>query len=220
MSQVFPFLALPYDVRRGIYMFALGYPDLDPIFTRMGAQCSAVEDEHERTRLPACALPTPHVPASLKTTPGIMLCNRQTAMEAREVMQSKTFTLKRPPPQTHTLARPMDITEFISEDTLKGVRRVHFIMDLAGPRGWLKTMETLLDVWSVDTHLQRIDITLVQPDHLPLGQFWETGFGRYAVRMLSMVRIWLQQSISNTYLSGEGRIDINLGSKLCQGSWH
>ncbi|MBE3045474.1 hypothetical protein IMZ48_23595, partial [Candidatus Bathyarchaeota archaeon] len=182
--------------RRDIYTFALDYPDRDPIFARIKAQSDADEDEHEKAWLPQCVLPTPHVPAQLKTTPGIMLCNRQTASEAREAMQSKTFTLKRPPPSTKTLGRPMDITQFISEETLKGIRRVDFVMELGSPRPWLKTMETLLDVWSIETHLERIDITLEQPDYLPPGQFWETEFARDPIRMLSMVRIYPEHPLA------------------------
>ena len=126
-----------------------------------------------------------------------MLCSRQTASEAREAMLSKTFTLRQPPPSSHTLARPIDITEFISEDTLKGIRRVAFIMKLGSPRDWLKTMEMLLDVWSVENHLERIDITLEQLQYLPPGQVWERGD---AVRMLSMVRMNLEHSLSDTLL--------------------
>lgn len=197
MCQIFPFLKLPYHVRHDIYTLALDYPDLNPIFTQIKTQNSADEDDHESTRLPKCVLPTPHVPSRLKTTPGIMLCNRQTAWEAQEAMHSKTFTLKRPPPHTTTLGRPMDITEFISEETLKGIRRVDFVMNLYGnPRAWLKTMETLLDVWSVKTHLRRIDITLEQPCQLPPGQFWHDDFAGYAVRTLSMVRICIRYTLS------------------------
>lgn len=192
MCQTFPLLELPYHVRHDIFTFALDYPDLNPIFARIETQRTADEDAHESTKLPKCVMPTPHIPARLKTTPGILLCSRQTAWEAQQAMRSKTFTLRRPPPYTQTLGRPMDITEFISEDTLKGVRRVHFVMNLeADPRGWLKTMETLLDVWSVETHLRKIDIMLEQPHDLPDGQFWHGYSAGYAVRMLSMVRICL-----------------------------
>lgn len=196
MHQVFPFLELPYHVRHKIYTLALDYPDLDPVFTLIDTQNSAAEDEHFSTKLPKCVLPAPHVPERLRTTPGIMLCNRQTAREAQEAMRSKTFTLKRPPPSPATLARPMDITEFISEDTLKGIRQVNFIMNLyGGPSDWLKTMETLLDVWSIESHLRRIHVTLEQPHQLPLGQFWHPNYGHSALRTLSMVRISLRHRL-------------------------
>lgn len=197
MRQIFPFLELPYHVRHDIYIFALDYPDLDPVFARIETQTSADEDKHEKAKLPQCILPTPHVPAQLKTTPGIMLCSRQIAWEAQEAMRFKTFTLKRPPPYTQTLGRPMDITEFINEDTLKGIRRVDFIITLYRdcPRAWRRTIETLLDVWSVETHLRRIGITLHQPHPLLPERFF---YDRDAVRMLSMVRICLQYTHPDT----------------------
>ncbi|KAI0137479.1 hypothetical protein BJ170DRAFT_605997 [Xylariales sp. AK1849] len=193
--KVFSFLELPYHVRHEIYTFVLDYPDLDPVFARIESQSSEDDEEHEKTRLPKCVLPTPHVPARLKTTPGILLCNRQTAWEAREAMYFKTFTLKRPPPYTKTLGKPMDITEFISEDTLKGVRRVELVMNLYGnPRAWAKTVETLLDVWSIENHLRKIDITLEQPKEMPPGHFWIERFARYAIQPLSMIQSFAKEA--------------------------
>ena len=72
-----------------------------------------------------------------------------------------------------------------------------FIMKLGSPRAWLKTMEMLLDVWSVENHLERISITLEQSRYLPPGQLWERGD---AVRMLSMVCVDLDHSLSDTLL--------------------
>lgn len=188
--QTFPFLKLPYHLRHDIYTLALDYPDLNPVFARIECETEEDEEEHEKTKLPKCVLPTPHVPEGLKTTPGIMLCCKQTAWEAREAMNFKTFTLRRPPTYTTTLGRPMDITEFISEDTLKGMRRVNFVMNLYKySTPWLKTVETLLDVWSIETHLRRIEITIKQPSQLRPGQFWHQSRTKHAIRTLSMVSV-------------------------------
>ena len=70
MSQTFPFLSLPYDVRRDVYTFALDYPDLDAVFARIKARNAAEENKHHKTKLPVCVLPKPHVPEQLKVTPG------------------------------------------------------------------------------------------------------------------------------------------------------
>lgn len=187
--HVSPFLLLPYHIRREIYLFVLEYPDLRPIFARMEYQFARGEATHDRTRLPKCILPTPHVPARLKVTPGIFLCNRQIASEAREAMKFKVFTLRRPPPYTMTLGRPMDITEFISQDTLKNMRRVELVMNLFDDaRGWGKTVEILLDVWSSSNHLKKIEISLEQPEELSPGTMWHERSSRYVIKMLSMVR--------------------------------
>lgn len=92
----------------------------------------------------------------------------------------------------------MDITEFISEDTLKGIRRVHFIIDFDCPSSWFRTMEVLLDVWSVETHLRRIEITVKQPHQMPPDQFWNQDSAYDAFRALSLVCIWCQYTLSPT----------------------
>lgn len=187
--KIFPFLQLPYHIRHCIYTLTLDYPDLRPVFARVETDMAKTEEEYTHTELPLCVMPVFRVPALLKTTPGIMLCNRQTAWESLETMRFKTFTLQRPPPSTAPLGRVMDITEFINEETLRDVRRMEFIMNLySNPRAWLKTIETLLDVWSVENHLKSIRVTLEQPNELPPGQFWDRAFSRSAVRALSMVR--------------------------------
>ncbi|UKZ66939.1 uncharacterized protein TrAtP1_008104 [Trichoderma atroviride] len=192
--HISPFLLLPYHIRHEIYLFALEYPDLRPIFARMEYQFAQGEATHDTTRLPKCILPTPHVPAQLKVTPGIFLCNRQIASEAREAMKFKVFTLQRPPPYTMTLGRPMDITEFISQDTLKNMRRVELVMNLFDDaRGWGKTVEILLDVWSSANHLKRIDVSLEQPEELPPGTMWHERSSRYVTKLLSMIQSFARE---------------------------
>ncbi|KAK1248188.1 hypothetical protein MKX08_006408 [Trichoderma sp. CBMAI-0020] len=160
-----PFLLLPYHIRHEIYLFALEYPDLRPVFARMEYQFARGEATHDKSRLPKCILPTPHVPARLKVTPGIFLCNRQIASEAREAIKFKVFTLQRPPPYTMTLGRPMNITEFISQDTLKNMRRVGL----------------------------RIDIGLEQPEELPPGEMWHERSSRCVIKMLSMIQSFAKE---------------------------
>ncbi|KAL6898783.1 hypothetical protein GGI43DRAFT_68425 [Trichoderma evansii] len=191
---VSPFLLLPYHIRHEIYMFVLDYPDLRPIIARMEYECVRGEGEHDKTKLPKCILPTPHVPARFKVTPGIFLCNRQITSEAREAMKFKVFTLRRPPPYTMTLGRPMDITEFISQDTLKNMRRVELVMNLFDDaRGWNKTVEILLDVWSSANHLKKIDISLEQPEELPPGTLWHERSSRHVIKMLSMIQSFAKE---------------------------
>lgn len=83
----------------------------------------------------------------------------------------------------------MDITEFISQDTLKNMRRVELVMNLFDDaRGWGKTVEILLDVWSSSNHLKKIEISLEQPEELSPGTMWYERSSRYVIKMLSMVR--------------------------------
>lgn len=218
---VSPFLLLPYHIRHEIYMFVLEYPDLRPIFVRMEYECARGEGAHDRKRLPKCILPTPHVPARLKVTPGIFLCNRQIALEAREAMKFKTFTLRRPPPYTTTLGRPMDITEFISQDTLKNMRRVELVMNLFDDaRGWNKTVEILLDVWSSANHLKRIDISLEQPEELSPGKLWHERSSKYVIKMLSMVRTHFLGFTSFELYENTAVLTMPSDPELCKRRWY
>lgn len=189
------FLALPYEIRLEIYTLALDYPDLKPVFEKFESQyIKEQQEQHEETKLPICALPTPHVPLQLKTTPGILLCNRQIYWEARQVMHNKTLTLRRSPPHTVTLGGPMDITEFISEDTLHQVRRLELFMKLCdGPHGdisgWCKMMEVLLDVWSAETHLEEISVNLYEPGVSRCQQIRASGTSNRGLRLLTTVRV-------------------------------
>ncbi|KAH6645471.1 hypothetical protein BKA67DRAFT_664545 [Truncatella angustata] len=214
--QFFDFLALPYHIRHDIYTLVLEYPDLDSVFARVASQCAEDELKHEETRLPKCVMPSPHVAPQLKTTPGILLCNRQVAWEAREAMHFKTFTLRRPPPHTTALGKPMDITEFVSEGTLKKMRRVEFVMNLwFDPRGWSKTIEVLLDVWSVENHLRKINITLEQPTQLPAGQFWNLQYPGQPVKILSMIKSFAE--VAGICLTGTPLSTLNV--KKANADW-
>lgn len=83
----------------------------------------------------------------------------------------------------------MDITEFISQDTLKNMRRVELVMNLFDDaRGWGKTVEILLDVWSSANYLKKMEIRLEQPEELPPGTMWHERCSGYVIKVLSMVR--------------------------------
>ncbi|KAM0456870.1 hypothetical protein ACHAPV_007161 [Trichoderma viride] len=93
-----------------------------------------------------------------------------------------------------TLGRPMDITEFISQDTLKNMRRVELVMNLFDDaRGWGKTVEILLDVWSSSNHLKKIEISLEQPEELSPGTMWHERSSRYVIKMLSMIQSFARE---------------------------
>jgi hypothetical protein len=121
----FEFLALPDLVRREIYTLVLDYPDLGPVFRRMEAVFPDVlwpADVDYGIDAPMATVKAPHVPATVETTPGILLCSRQITVEALEALKFKTLTLRKTPPVAIPLGRPMDITEFISEGVLRKAR--------------------------------------------------------------------------------------------------
>ncbi|KAK9423964.1 hypothetical protein SUNI508_13898 [Seiridium unicorne] len=199
-GHIFPFLELPYHIRHDIYLLTVDYPDLSPVFAYVESQQAEIERQHYASKLPLSVLPKPQVPARFMTTPGLLLANRQIAWEAQEAMCFKTFKLRQPPPRTDTLARSMDITDFISEGTLQTIRRVELVMDLTSQGDWSKTVELLLDVWAVRNHLRSIDVTLKQPASTQEGEFWHGGSSRRVVRMLSMLQSFATEA--GTQLTG------------------
>ncbi len=153
------FLSLPYRLRHEIYTYAIDWPDLRVPFTRLARECQRVEANWESRREPKCTIPSPRVAA--RTTPTLLLLNRQITAEALPVLRAKTLVLETLPPYTPFLGRPMDITDFIGEATLQRVRRVLLKMDLVmDARGWAKTVETLLDVWCVKNSLVEVVVNV------------------------------------------------------------
>jgi hypothetical protein len=128
------------------------------------------------------------------STPSLLLLNRQITAEACEIIYQKPFVMASTPPYIPQLAKPMDITEFISESTLQNLRFVVLNMDLnhnpnlmsGGAKRWLKTVEMLLDIWYVKNNLKRVEV-----------QATYTAPSRDVTRLLSMVglpeSIWKKQ---------------------------
>lgn len=158
-SSIFPFLSLPYEVRREIYFWALDWPDLRPSFARLSRECEEAREKMSASPDPKCTFPILH--AGRLTTPTVLLLNRQITWEALPILRAKPFVLHDSPPTTPCTGRAMDITEFIGEETLQRVRRVVLKMDLIGSEPWLRTIDTLLDVWCAQNSLEEILVDIV-----------------------------------------------------------
>jgi hypothetical protein len=99
------------------------------------------------------------------TTPSLLLVSRQVSSETLAILYKKPLVLSQTPPCLPQLAKPNDIADFTSETTLQLVRKVVFEMDLYYThdrqdiyRAWLKTVETLLDVWCVRNNLEGVEV--------------------------------------------------------------
>jgi len=186
-SHILPFLSLPYEVRREIYHWALDWPDVRPSFARLSRECKNARKEMEASPDPKCTFPILHV--GRLTTPTMLLLNRQITYEALLVLQTKPLILHEAPPFTPCTGRPMDITEFIGEETLQRVRRVVLKMDLEiGAASWGRTIDTLLDVWCVKNNLEEIlvDITAAYLERRRI--IGEELSRQYAALLISKVR--------------------------------
>jgi hypothetical protein len=189
-----PFLTLPSELRNEIYDYALAWPDLSKPFAKIRSEESSDNRGISNTP-PLCLIPIPFVEDM--TTPPTLLVNRQVTSEALAVLRKKPLVLTQTPPYLPQLAKPMDITEFISETTLQGLTRVVLDMDLsysAGrpdqARAWLKTVETLLDVWCVRNSLERLEIRgHYVPPRRDIGwwTFGEASHHRHVMSLLCRV---------------------------------
>lgn len=161
-SSESPFLALPLELRNKIYDYTLGWPDLSESFKKVPFEEGSYENGISKSP-PLCVIPIPFLEEM--TTPSALLVSRQVASEALAVLHKKPLVLSNTPPYLPQLARPIDITEFISETTLQQVPQVVLQMDLSyspgrpdGARAWLKTVEILLDVWCIQNSLERLEV--------------------------------------------------------------
>lgn len=160
-KSVFRFLELPYEIRHDIYRIALRYPDLTPVFNHYEQILHEFEAPFERPAetlyTPLCCVPVRQSPPM--RTPSLLLVNRQITAEALPVLRDTVFALTRLPPRQMTLARPMDITDFIGEGTLRTIRYMELTLDLYGDsKGCRWMVELLLDVWTTGHSLRKLTV--------------------------------------------------------------
>ncbi|KAH9991092.1 hypothetical protein F4779DRAFT_609760 [Xylariaceae sp. FL0662B] len=187
--QTFPFLLLPYHIRDDIYSLVLAYPDLEPVFGRFEASLRKTAEQQEKTRQPKCTFPVPKASAGTLHTPPLLLVNRQITAEALQALRDKPFVLTRYAPYSAMLAQPMDITEFISEYTLRSTYHVVLKIDLFGDaRAWCKTVEVLLDTWVAGNCLRKIEVWVHGRTVEGVPVQWEKGFEKWALMALSKIR--------------------------------
>ncbi|KAI0382814.1 hypothetical protein F5Y04DRAFT_252395 [Hypomontagnella monticulosa] len=185
--HIFPFLSLPYEIRDEIYGLTLEYPDLGPLFERFEASVREAVEKQNDIKTPKCTIPAPRAPAM--QTPGLLLVNRQIAVEAVKALHKKPFVLSRYAPFPGMLVRPMDITDFISEGTLRTMQFVVFRIDLFGhARGWYKTIEDLLDTWIEGNSLKGIEVWVNEEAKNGGKIYWEPRFEQSGLGTLSKIR--------------------------------
>ncbi|TVY86956.1 hypothetical protein LAWI1_G005690 [Lachnellula willkommii] len=90
-------------------------------------------------------------------------------------------------------AKPMDITAFVSETTLQNLKFVVLEMDLGCESSigkcWLKTLETLLDIWCERNALERLVVgaRYVSPDRSAGWTFGNAAHHGRVMRVLSRI---------------------------------
>lgn len=149
-------LELPFEIRCQIYTYVLDWPDLNASFRIANSQCKKLASLCSSSRdPPTCSISKPWV--ERLTVPNIPLLNRQITAEAQKFLYQKPLVLDSPPPFSAQLGKPMDITDFISESPLQRARFVILEMDLEN-HDWLKTVDTLVDVWCVNNQSKSLTV--------------------------------------------------------------
>lgn len=158
-NHVSPFLALPAEIRNQIYDYALDWPDMTKLFAKTKEECKAMEHLWSASGRPRLCFFKPRVKTVI--TPTILLLNRQINNEAADFLCPKSLVLKSPPPYSAQLGRTLDITEFIGKHTLQKAGYVVLEMDLVS-HPWLRTVETLLDVWGQKNSLRSLRVRVLR----------------------------------------------------------
>ncbi len=189
-------LDLPAETRNEIYDYAIDWPDFGSVFERIQLENCATLVGLPQKDFPLCTIAAPE--CTSMHTPGLLLVNRQITSEVLPVLYKKPWVLSSPPPYIPQLAKPMEITEFISEVMLQRIRRVILQVDglsdrpmmMSGrARCWMKTIESLQDIWSVKQCLEKVDVSIeyVEPDRGRGWTFNDDWHHRNVVRLLSRV---------------------------------
>lgn len=150
-----PFLKLPAEIRNQIYGYLVGPPDMTVPFEKMRMKCKILDSLWIRSSRPRVCFFKPQVERVV--TPTVLLLNHQINTEAMSLLRSRPFVLTSPPPHCGQLGRVLDITEFIGEATLQKFTHVVLEMDLR-IHSWLKTIETLLELWLQANSLQLLHV--------------------------------------------------------------
>lgn len=194
-NKPFQFLDLCPELRNAVYSYAIDWPHLSDAFDKIQTfQEQKQEQEREESNLILC---------TITSTPSLLLLDRTTSLEAHGILYQKPFILSSPPPYVPQSATPMEITGFIRETTLQNLKFVVLEMDLGYESGigkcWLKTVETLLDIWCERNALERLVVRAryVPPDRSAGWTFKEAAHHGRVMGVLSRVglgffAVWLR----------------------------
>ncbi|KAL2835678.1 hypothetical protein BJY01DRAFT_223214 [Aspergillus pseudoustus] len=174
------FLSLPPEIRLQIYPYLLKPNSYTGAYKQIRHLTKQAYDKangkKSPKKLPSVALPRFYV---TRSTPAILLVNRQITREALEVLYSTELTLYGTP-STYFVFRQMDIAEFISETLLQRVQYV--VLKLVRSPEKLFVL-TLLDIWGRGNELKRLVV------YLPRNPYpgWNWGVVKERLRVFAKV---------------------------------
>lgn len=154
--MAFNFLALPPEIRLQIYPYLFNPSKYRSSYKRITRLTSEAEEEAkshcddnvQRRFIPDVSLPRIYLDRS---TPSILLVNRQITSEALPVLYGTTLTVSSTP-TTYLAMWQMDLAEFICETLLQRMQFV--VLKLAAPEKYF--VFELLEIWGVRNELRRL----------------------------------------------------------------
>ncbi|KAI1342535.1 hypothetical protein F5Y15DRAFT_373081 [Xylariaceae sp. FL0016] len=167
------FFILPPEIRLKVYENALSWPDLATCFSSW--QCDELEEDLledkracEGKYAPRSSVDVRQVLPQHYTTPSCLLLCRQITHEALPVLYAQPLHISKPTPYSQLMARPLDITHFISELALQRAQHVVLEMDLERASwSWTRVVDTLLDVWHDANSLRKLDVVVDLKKDMP-----------------------------------------------------
>lgn len=154
--MTFNFLALPPEIRLQVYPHLFNpskYRSSYRCITRLTEEAeeeakSHCSDDAQRRTIPDVSLPRIYLDRS---TPPILLVNRQITSEALPVLYGTTLTVSSTP-TTYLAMWQMDLAEFICETLLQRMQFV--VLKLTFPEKYF--VFELLEIWGVRNELRRL----------------------------------------------------------------
>ncbi|KAE8378276.1 hypothetical protein BDV26DRAFT_292373 [Aspergillus bertholletiae] len=147
------FLDLPVEIRRMIYPYCMDPNEYKKGYDIIKRSCNILAEERDgqsSASSPDCLQPRIYI---TRTTPTILLLNRQITAEALEILYKIPLELHGTP-STHFTMRQMDIAEFICEQLLQRIQYATLWLNQPHKNFVL----ILLDIWGADNRLKRLDV--------------------------------------------------------------
>ncbi|KAE8391201.1 hypothetical protein BDV23DRAFT_182723 [Aspergillus alliaceus] len=144
------FLDLPPEIRRMIYLHCMNPNEYKSAYDIYRHNHIEEGNTEYMKRGPLCIEPRIYI---TRTTPSILLLNKQITAEALEVLYRIPVDLYGTP-GSHCSMRQMDIAEFICEQFLQRIQYAALLLGNPHKNFVLQ----LLDIWGADNRLKRLDV--------------------------------------------------------------
>lgn len=194
-------LSLPREIRDLIFSYCAVYPHLSVLLsdhlerarqsfrTHFGTE---IQEAQLEELLPWSSFEQPE-PLPMQT-PGIFLVNRQVSAEALALLHSNTLLLDVSVPVSNSRdIRPVFVTDFIGEGTLKSVRHCHLELNFtatASASGWYRMTHHLVNIWAVKTSIRSLTVNIethaLAPPSAPQCEANAALCGKYIMSLVSM----------------------------------